>query len=130
MRAGGERGRDDVVGYGSSFFVGRGVEWRTDVRTDERTVGRSDGRTDGRVKFAWTLVCVSNFTHAHIQQQCTETVGASGEKGSGRAGARGEAVDNKRRRFRHKSRPRIPTCIFASEQKKGRERYIEIEIDR
>lgn len=24
--------------------------------------------TDGRVKFAWTLVCVSNFTHAHIQR--------------------------------------------------------------
>lgn len=54
----------------TSFFVGQGVEWRT----------------DGRVKFAWTLVCVSNFTHAHIQQP-REQFGQSAEggpKGGGR----------------------------------------------
>lgn len=79
----------------TSFFVGPGVEWRT----------------DGRVKFAWRLVCVSNFTHAHIQQP-REQFGQSAWEG------RRGAADNKRRRFRHKSRPWIPARIFASERKK------------
>lgn len=35
-----------------------------------------------------------------------------------REGRRGEVTDNKRRRSRHKSRPRIPARIFASERKK------------
>lgn len=55
----------------TSFFVGRGVEWRT----------------DGRVKFAWTLVCVSNFTHAHIQQP-REQFGQSAEGGPKGEGGR------------------------------------------
>lgn len=58
--------------------------------------------------------CLRFQFHACTHSAAPGTVWAVG---GGRAEG-GEVTDNKRRRSRHKSRPRIPARIFASERKK------------